>query len=151
MTEDRSDERAASSAVVPGGSAPSRRWTSNGLRGVTFAAVSLVGGVVAIVMMRGADQATPRFRAIDAVASAPQPAGDPLMPELVRCRGLPPEVMDQSCQRTWDENRRRFFGEAPEAGAPGAPLPQRAPPLLSPTMPTVAPLTFPPPAEARTN
>lgn len=41
---------------------------------------------------------------------------DPLRKTLQRCRTLAPEALevDAECQAAWAENRRRFFGGAPD-------------------------------------
>ncbi len=102
-------------------------WGRRGSRDLAFAALTLIGGSVAVLALHGGDATGPHYKAVDVASSAPQTADDPLMTELVRCRALPPQASDPACERAWDENRRRFFGETRATRVPGDPPPQYAP------------------------
>ena len=135
----------------PAGQQGKRRvafWTDKAPRGLALAALTLIGGGVAVLALNGPQPATPRFQAIDATSFAPQATDDPLMPELIRCRALPPQATDPACDRVWDENRRRFFGETQAARVPGDPQQHDAPIPAPASMP---PATPPPPSAAKDN
>lgn len=102
-------------------------WAGRGPRGLAFAALTLIGGGIAVVDLHGRDDSGPHYRAVDMASSVPPPTDDPLMGELVRCRALPPQASDPACARAWDENRRRFFGETRATRVPGDPQPHYAP------------------------
>lgn len=65
-----------------------------------------------------------------AVSTIPAPAAlDDLSAELRRCGALGPgDAPDAHCQAVWEENRRRFFGEAAHlvAAAPAPATSQNA-------------------------
>lgn len=60
------------------------------------------------------------------------PPKDPLDKEVARCRGLGMTALnDPSCEATWSENRRRFFGNTASASSPVRPsdiIPGSVPP-----------------------
>ena len=126
MTEGSGQETAAADL-----GADSRRaasfWAGTGPRSLALAAATLIGGTAAIVALHGNASEAPRYRAVDVTGSEQQASADPLMAELIRCRALPPQASDPSCERVWDENRQRFFGEARATRVPGDPLPGFAP------------------------
>lgn len=102
-------------------------WGGRSPRGLAFAALTLIGGSVAVLALHGGGAIRPRYQAVDVPSSVPQTADDPLMNELVRCRALPSQATDPACERAWDENRRRFFGDTRATRVPGDPQPQYAP------------------------
>jgi conjugative transfer region protein TrbK len=102
-------------------------WAGRGPRGLVYVALTLGGGSVAVVALHGGSAPGTHYRAVETAPPAPQTTGDPLMGELVRCRALPPQAIDPACERAWDENRRRFFGETRVARVPGDPQPHYAP------------------------
>ncbi|WP_010161929.1 putative entry exclusion protein TrbK-alt [Sphingomonas sp. PAMC 26617] len=137
MTE-RSEEETAAADVGADSRRPASFWAGSGPRSLALATAMLIGGTAAIVALHGNASEAPRYRAVDVTGSEQQASADPLMAELIRCRALPPQASDPSCQRAWDENRQRFFGEARATPFPGNPLPG------------FAPIPAPPPANAST-
>ena len=131
MTEAREQESAVGE---PGRREPSF-WAGRTPRGLAYAALTLAGGSVAVLALHGGGATGAHYRAVDAAGGAPQAADDPLMGELVRCRALPPQATDPACERAWDENRRRFFGETRATRVPGDPQPQYGP--IAPPVSTV--------------
>ena len=101
-------------------------WAGRSPRSLAYAAGALLAGGVAMITLHGGKTDTPRYTAV--VDDAPQPSAtiDPLMTELVRCRSLPPQSSDAACERAWDENRRRFFGETGPMRVSSDPLPTYA-------------------------
>ena len=104
---------------------------------MAFAALTLIGGGVAVLALHGGGATGPHYQAVDLAPSVPQTADDPLMTELVRCRTLPSQATDPACERAWNENRRRFFGETRATRVPGDPQPQYAP-IPAPTGTAIA-------------
>ncbi len=102
-------------------------WAGRGARSLAFAALTLIGGSVAVVALHSGGAAGPHYRAVDTAPPAPQAIDDPLMGELARCRALPPQATDPACERAWDENRRRFLGETRATRVPGDPQPHYGP------------------------
>ncbi|MCY1169236.1 putative entry exclusion protein TrbK-alt [Sphingomonas echinoides] len=128
MTEAREPDGvdAPEPATPPGSLTPSF-WAGRGPRSLGFATLTLIGGSVAVLALHSGDASGPHYRAVDMASSVPQTPDDPLMGELVRCRALPPQASDPACERAWDENRRRFFGETRATRVPGDPQPHYGP------------------------
>jgi conjugative transfer region protein TrbK len=124
-------------APEPAGQRAPSFWGGRVPRGLAFAALTLIGGSVTVLALHGGDATGPHYKAVDVASSAPQTADGPLMGELVRCRALPPQANDPACERAWDENRRRFFGEARATRVPGDPPPHYAP-IPAPAGTTIA-------------
>jgi conjugative transfer region protein TrbK len=122
MTEER--ELDGVDALEP--AAPSF-WAGRGPRGLAFAALTLIGGSIAVVALHSGGASGRHYRAVDMASSVPPRTDDPLMGELVRCRALPAQANDPACERAWDENRERFFGETRATRVPGDPQPHYAP------------------------
>lgn len=128
MTEAREQNSATGQepAARSGSAAPSSR-AGRGPHGLAFAALTLIGGSVAVVALHSGGTSGPHYRAVDMASSVPSTTDDPLMGELVRCRALPPQASDLAWEHAWDENRRRFFGETRATSVPGDPQPHYAP------------------------
>ena len=125
MIEGNSQEGAA--APKPAGQRAPSFWGGRAPRGLAFAALTLIGGGVGVLALHGGGAPGPHYQAVDVAPSVLQTADDPLMTELVRCRAWPPQASDPACERAWDENRRRFFGETRATRVPGDPQPHYAP------------------------
>ena len=109
-----------------------RRW-----RGVAVAGVIATAGTLALVALRQPAGESGRFAVVEQQAGRAAVAPDPLMVELIRCRGLPPQADDPACRAAWAENQRRFFGETGATRVPGEPLPASAPIPTPASAPTV--------------
>lgn len=97
------DVRKAGRAIRP----RVRRW-----RGVGIAGVVATAGTLALVALRQPASESGHFTLVEQQETLGPVASDPLRAELIRCGSLPPQADDPACRAAWEENRRRFFGEA---------------------------------------
>ena len=111
MTEqqDREEE------VITPASPPrrSRFW-----RGIAAVALVAVLGGLTLLALDGPPADDSRYAVLEQDRIPLIVPHDPLRAELLRCRALPPQIDDAGCRAAWDENRRRFFGEAGEYNGP---------------------------------
>lgn len=81
------------------------------------AVLAIGAGLTATLLamsQRQAPEETPVFRSLD-------PGGDPARTELLRCRDLGADALeDKACLKAWMESRRRFFKPS-QTGKPSAP------------------------------